>query len=826
MAPTAAGESSQAQRRKATRTPSGAGKKVVPVIPLTFPRPSPKKNQSPDPASHVEPPPQSTVRDGQDLNPAAEPTTDSVSNTKIQPASELSGVVHSTKTKSGGSGSAGPSEVETGQQQQATQHPQLDPGTPSENLKFARMSQIQAQELPPPFYPSGSQPVPLSAASSNLSAALHGSNASFNGSSHASQPSMNGIVFGGYADSTSSSPALPVPADSHAYPPPPPVQHISYGSQVTPAFVPPSHARFASGSHPFAAHPAPTNVQPYDAPQFFRQPAFQGPPPLHPHPPHQWSPAGAQDFYNVSGGDKQLVDGGSSVADGPQSISRSTSAISSGARDADKNRTSTEQLPYVGDPLLEAGGLANVPVGLDSNPSELHRRQSTFGLPAAGQPYMPANVEEDSSAAIRDYLCAHFGNSEFADYMLHLTHTSERFPPLLLPVHGIIVSRSPLLAQLIKSSATSAYNMSGNLKMLALSIEDRFINGIAFADALRNLYGFPLINANHFTLGFVPPSLQLVDEALKQLDQRADYTFAYIASGYQLQLDGVASRGLDMATRLLRWETVEKALAFALHGGLSPSWKNDDSPEDRDSVTSSEESSSRPETSQSSPTYGPYGTRLLHNIVDFLVYYFPMDFHFDASAPQLKATPRLPPSLDQARPTTNTTNTPIDTISPLLTASSTSSNPRLSQIQFGDVPPLVPTTPTTPNAPTAPASTLLSATLLSLPFPVLKAILEHAALTGRLGAPVVVALMHQVVDAREARRSHVLRSRISSVATGRAQDFRTEAKEDVGEEEALARNAAWEEGVERSGRRGGCGWRLVRRRKGVDTPASGASRES
>lgn len=648
----------------------------------------------------------------------------------------------------------------------------------SEQPDSTLVHQTQAQDLPPPLYRPGDQSTPPSAASSNFSRAPNGSVVSFNGSSHRSHPSVNGIVFGGYADSVSSSPAPPGPSGSIPYPPPP-VPSFPHGNNIPPAFIPPSHSHHLSEPHPYTFYPLPPNMNPYGPPQFFRRPMPHAPLPQYAGPPQQWIPPGEQAAYRAVGPDGGTPDVLPSSADGPQAISRSISAVSSQTQDRDQPRPSAEQPQNASTQNVEVSGLINGSAGSGINGSTFHDRHSTFGLPMSGQSFAATTVEEDPTPVMRDYLCSQFGNSDFADYILSLTQVYNRFPPLMLPVHSVIISRSPTMAQLIRSSGNFAYSQDGKLKILPMPVQDRFINAFAFSDALRHLYGAPLIDVHHFTQRFIPSSIELDEESLYTLEQRMDYAFAYVASGHFLRLESITSRGLDIATKLLRWETVEKALCFALDGGLGPNWRNDDSLEDRDSVSSSDDSSSKPETLQSSLTYGFYGTRLLHSIVDFLVYHLPKDFIFDSNASQLKEIPRLP-ATDTSRPST--------------------SDPRLSKIQFGEV-------PAEEITRSSRIATTLSAILISLPFPVLKSLLEHYALGGRLGWYKVAGLMKTVIDERESRRSRVLKNR------------------SIGTDDALARNVRWEESVEPT-KQHHSGFRIARYRKGMDTPESDTSSKS
>jgi hypothetical protein len=265
-----------------------------------------------------------------------------------------------------------------------------------------------------------------------------------------------------------------------------------------------------------------------------------------------------------------------------------------------------------------------------------------------------------------------------------------------------------------------------------------------------------------------------------------DNALHYIATGSWLKVPAVASRGVDVATNLLHWDTISAALTFALDGGLSHIWTIEDGSEDRASTSSSEDSLGRPEYI-GTPTYDPYSTHFLQRILDFTVHMFPPNFYLDASAPQLAACPRLP-SLPQGHE-----------------SRSSRSDPRLTQIRFGEIP------VDDHQRPSFAASTI-SSVLLSLPFVLLKCVLEHFDLAARLGSDTVASIMRQVIAERETRRTKTLKAQAAGQLDG-ARD------------ESLAQNMLWVESVEPSVQLR-AGFRLVRRKRDIDTPpSSGACSE-
>ncbi|KAI7030664.1 hypothetical protein KC352_g47545, partial [Hortaea werneckii] len=163
-------------------------------------------------------------------------------------------------------------------------------------------------------------------------------------------------------------------------------------------------------------------------------------------------------------------------------------------------------------------------------------------------------------------------------------------------------------------------------------------------------------------------------------------------------------------------------------------------------------------------------------MIDFIVHLLPPNFYVDSSAPHLTTCPRLPsmPSRHEGK--------------------SSRSDPRLSKIRFGEV-------PAEDHQRPSPATTTISSLLLSLPFALLKCILEHDLLAMKLGPDTVASIMRQVIAEREVRRKRVLQARPSA----RAEDAA---------DAPLLPNLFWEEEVEASAQHR-VGLRLARRRRGI-----------
>ncbi|KAF2190958.1 hypothetical protein K469DRAFT_696726 [Zopfia rhizophila CBS 207.26] len=357
-------------------------------------------------------------------------------------------------------------------------------------------------------------------------------------------------------------------------------------------------------------------------------------------------------------------------------------------------------------------------------------------------PVMGAKFEE-WPFELAAYLSSQFGNPEFADFILQIR--SENTTLLSMPVHGIVVARSQTIASVISGISTSTARMKGSRALIDIVTPDRLVTAESLTEAAKFLYGAPLLSVESFLFGLRPfhpdgedaPSFA---EARKRMSQALSYS----ATGVVLQLRTMSNRGVQIAQKLLRWDTLDQVVSFALDGGLPSSWNK-----------SSHQGGSIPDHSYPA-TYDPYSTALLYDVADFVAYNFPADFSLYTIAPELAHSPRLP-SLVEARPPTH--------------------NPRLSKIRFGDAPP---EEASQPNYVTR----VLSSILLSLPAPLLQHLFSHHGIANLLGWTKVVEIMRAVVDERENRRKKAVKGQIRTNPNG--------------VEKSLTENLHWEERVEPS----------------------------
>ncbi|KAM3421524.1 hypothetical protein BST61_g1913 [Cercospora zeina] len=379
-------------------------------------------------------------------------------------------------------------------------------------------------------------------------------------------------------------------------------------------------------------------------------------------------------------------------------------------------------------------------------------------------PEMAAGLE--NAELMRDHILSLFRNPAFSDCQIVVSE-EETSTRIELDGHRLILARSPRLSEIIRHDATSASSTSKT--QLDVPLSGRYVRIGPFVESIRYLYGGPLPPFDLYNLG---PNTTGED--------RVEVALQYIATGAWLNIHTVAQRGVEIAALHVQWDTITPILAFALEGGLGHMWPIEDGGEEKTSTCSSDDSSTKPEAG-GSPTYEPHSSALLARVLEFAAHNLPPNFYIDSSAPQSPSCPRLP------------------VYTPQHESKASRSDPRLSKIRFGEM-------ANDDHQRPSFATTAVSSVLLSLPFPLLKYLLEHPALAGRLGADTVGSIMRQVVNEREVRRHKALKAR----ALGR---------DDGAGETQQVQNLYWEEAVEPS-HHTRAGFRLSRRRRGIDTPSS------
>lgn len=551
-------------------------------------------------------------------------------------------------------------------------------------------------ELPPPFVPAPQGP-PVSFAP------LFGYEQVGGRYTPVSMPqpllSANRPVFGGYAESSSPSPTTA----GHFGPPPATAVDANidmiYAPVSAPNFQSAPPGRFAVQPHlrrPTTFFNPEANFYPQSAvPQFG--------PRIHP--------------YAVPNGEH---------------LSRSVSQASSQAQDIRERPQShdsdaTDGRFTAGVFHLRGGG---GPVG-----------QAQNGFVISSPPVLPQaysiNPSIEAALALRDFLLSEFGNSETADFILEITDGKSVEPMFTIPLHCLLISRSPPLA-IMMADGFLRYDYS----------KDKFFQYEAFAEALKYLYGAPLLDIS--LLGKLPPvSMSGEYGDITALAQRLmAHALGYTSAGRFLQLPPVELQGLKSAVEVLRWENVETALAFAIQDAAEP----------------------------------PFEPFLLE-VLSFMVLHLPDHFSF-VGTPQTVESQRhsVNPSFRIAS----------ETRRPSIP------DPRVSRLIFGEL--------SFGEAPAVdPISSKFSSILTTLPFAVLKLVLEDPRLVTQLSASKVAELANAVIEEREKRKRKAAKAKqVTSV-----------------DNEHLADEVEWEESVESVDNGHGTAFNITRVRKSVEQTGEG-----
>lgn len=777
MTPQPAASASTQQSHNPKRTQAAPSRVAIP-LPLSKPRaPKPQNKSAVDPA--VEAPAKKELakrlvkEDATETVPAQDesrnvpPTTNGGTNAAVEVLAKDSIATAQAPVSQHNA----PRSPSNGQLPEASQRQPVDPTTtadahasapaPATDATPLRKPSHIRTELPPAFVPLAGQYTSHSASSSRH---LNHNPQSFQPQAPLPRPGTNGIVFGD-VDSSESSPVPPQSSGS-AYVQPP--QQQMQRPFQPPPFTPVNHAHHFSEPQAYHAFPGA-----YAPPQVWNSqrgfyPAQQHPQfPLPNQQPYRYP---AHDhFAPVEMGQPNMA----------SALSRSASPGSAYA-EAVRLGHDLRSPASAG----KEGGAKAFPDPKPNFPHQPSFRQPPFSrqMPSQQQPIPPQDfkLDMDNAQMLRDHVRSQFSKPALTDCHLQLSHDSDASTQRI-DAHKIILARSPTLLRLIQNaSETQRPQLDVHLPGKRLSLH-------TFNECLKYIYGGqlpPLDPPHRSSMSFTEPTSAQVDR-MEQALQR-------IATGAWLEMPAIAWRGMNVATNTMSWDTLPTALEFGLDGGISPMWTLDDGSEERSSTTSSDDSHARVDTTPSTPTHDPYATPLLQSIFQFVLHSFPPDFYPDTAAPQLEVCPRLPPLPQQQaqQPQQHEKN-----------KLSRSADPRLSQIRFGELP------SEEANAPRPSAvTTMISSLLFSLPFALLKFLLEHPVLADRMGPETVGSIMRQTIVERENRRQRCLKARQSAVAAR-------------GGEHDQETNLYWEESVEVTGQ-GRLGLRLFRRRKGVHTPPS------
>jgi hypothetical protein len=521
----------------------------------------------------------------------------------------------------------------------------------------------------------------------------------FNGphSMHQPHPSVGSVMFGGYPESNNSSPAPPPSASNmppYNFPPPPHsvgrhAPHPSNASHMSNGFAgmgPPPPPGYYGRPDTFTNH-GPEGYMNRHPANFNSTEQFL-PPPIagSQHPNNGYGPSTPHSFQGSQTSNQEQENGPAFWNQYP------TAVISNGSN----------------------GHIEDVRLYQQPTPKP---RQGPAPVVAAPHAFLGPPKERPSEIDQMDGLLAwlgeSFANPTFTDYVVELRYTDDRAPPVRIPGHSLMLARSLKLKDMMLDQAQSDGVLA---RSLLIESDDRFLNSDGFWAAMQRLYGIPLLDLN--SIGALSARSSQYNPPTKGVTgSQFELALGYAAAGHLLKIISVTGRGCELAGSLLSWDNIERALDFALDGGLDFQWTL--------------------ERSDSSPTYGPFVNILIHFVVSFLISGFPAKFKLDTSVGDPSFHRRLPSTPDR-RSSTQTR--------------------RLSTIKFGDHSVDDESLSTIPEDH---VTTKLSKILLAIPFHLLKFILESP----RLGnvqdwasTSLRTEVIHDVIQEREKRRIKVHQS--------------------------------------------------------------------
>jgi hypothetical protein len=328
----------------------------------------------------------------------------------------------------------------------------------------------------------------------------------------------------------------------------------------------------------------------------------------------------------------------------------------------------------------------------------------------------PPPMPEDRYDGLVQYLQNQFGDPAFADYTLELRYSDDRAPAVRIPGHNIMFARSPALKSLMLASHREANGDGVTAKTLFIESGDRFLRSDGFWLAMQRLYGGFLLDLGQISALNAVPNPEIDSHVSGTRSDRFDFALGYAAAGHILQIPPVINRGIEIAGQFINWSTIERALDFALDGGLDCSW----------TLQPASEQGRCP------CTYGPTVNLLLQQALNFVITTFHPSFKLDTHVGDFAHNRRLPDVPAEEDPPRNHTA-------------------RLSRITFGDHP----SEESAFNTTSLSENAIRSRILLNLPYHLLKYVLESSKLgnvSGWSSTKVRNEAIDAVVNERERRR--------------------------------------------------------------------------
>ncbi|KPM39599.1 hypothetical protein AK830_g6970 [Neonectria ditissima] len=338
------------------------------------------------------------------------------------------------------------------------------------------------------------------------------------------------------------------------------------------------------------------------------------------------------------------------------------------------------------------------------------------------------NPPMDEADGLVGYLQQQFGVPDFADCVLELRYKDDR-APVRIPGHRILLFRSPEIA-----SALAKQSSHQSVPTILLETNSKWIRSDSFYIAVQRLYGLPL-----FSIPPPPPGAKQGDVAdAGSAIERLDFALSYAAAGHLLSWEPVTRRGCEIAIQLINWQTMERALGFALEEHLD-------------------------KASYDTYKYGEGSRAILNEIITYIIKNLPpnfiIDVSVDTSAAESKQIRRLP-FIPVPNPHPAPTNSgPAIARGTSLHLGRARHSQQITGIQFGDLSMPASKNPAAGNQASRPAylpsHAVLSRVLLNIPFTHLKMALEPAGTNNANGwnnAEHRYYIIRDVVAERERRR--------------------------------------------------------------------------
>lgn len=283
-----------------------------------------------------------------------------------------------------------------------------------------------------------------------------------------------------------------------------------------------------------------------------------------------------------------------------------------------------------------------------------------------------------------NHLINNFNNPAFADCELYISHVNHRFEPTVISLHSLLIAQNPKLRDLLQVAEIR----EDGKKQILLAVGDQYTTPAALKIAIKVCYG----ERPAQYIGY-PGELASESETSTAWMNSA---LALAAAGHLLGITGVAHRGEQVASMVLDWHNLEQALSFAVDTNVPRAWGS----------------------STGSSSFPCNASKLLLSCLYFIISNASESLSLDTTAKPIPSIDRLPVVPD---------------------SEAQSSKSRLSQIRFGDL-------PVKTEEPGNEHDALISSILMSLPFTLLKFVLD------RMPLPINRKVAEPLIEERERRR--------------------------------------------------------------------------